>query len=116
LDDHHAKINRRNDRWLAHDPEDVPIIARIKCLANVHLLGDVTSEGDVMSPHFFKNKKTVTKKVYVNVLTSVMKPWMKTVASGRPYIFQQDDAPAHTSYLVQNWLSDNTDMFWSKEF
>ncbi|KYM99956.1 hypothetical protein ALC62_09286, partial [Cyphomyrmex costatus] len=23
-----AKANRRNDRWLAHDPEDVPIIAR----------------------------------------------------------------------------------------
>jgi len=27
-------------------------------------------------------------------------------------------APAHTSYLVQNWISDthNIDMFWSKEF
>jgi len=41
---------------------------------------------------------------------------METVASGRPYVFQQDDAPSHTSHLVQNWLSDNIDMLWSKEF
>jgi len=24
--------------------------------------------------------------------------------------------PAHTNHLVQNWLLDNIDMFWSKEF
>ncbi|EFN62830.1 hypothetical protein EAG_00300, partial [Camponotus floridanus] len=87
-----AKINRRNDRWLAHDPEDVPVIARTKCPANVHVLGVVSSEGDVMPPHFFKNKETVTKEVYVNVLASVVKPWMETVASGKPYVFQQDGA------------------------
>jgi len=46
----------------------------------------------------------------------VMKPWMETVASGRPYVFQQDDAPTHTSHLIQNWLSDNVDMFWYKKF
>jgi len=23
---------------------------------------------------------------------------------------------SHTSHLIQNWLSDNIDMFWSKEF
>ena len=41
---------------------------------------------------------------------------MTNIASGRRYIFQQDGAPAHTSHLVQNWLSDNVDAFWSKEF
>ncbi|EFN83666.1 hypothetical protein EAI_05198, partial [Harpegnathos saltator] len=30
-----AKINRRNNRWLAHDPEDVPIVSRTKFPANV---------------------------------------------------------------------------------
>ncbi|XP_018364731.1 PREDICTED: uncharacterized protein LOC108762295, partial [Trachymyrmex cornetzi] len=39
-----AKINRRNDRWLAHNPEDVPIGARTKFPANVHVLGVVSSE------------------------------------------------------------------------
>jgi len=78
------------------------------------VLGVVSSKGDVMPPHFLKNKETVTKKV--NVLASVVKPGMKTVASGKPYVFQQDDASAHTSHLIQNWLSDNIDMFWFKEF
>ncbi|KYN38469.1 hypothetical protein ALC56_07146, partial [Trachymyrmex septentrionalis] len=35
---------------------------------------------------------------------------------GRPYVFQQDGASTYTSHLIQNWLSDNVDMFWSKEF
>jgi len=37
------------------------------------------------------------------------------IYGGRPYVFQQDGALAHTSHLIQNWLSDN-DMFWSKKF
>lgn len=74
-----------------------------------------------MPPHFFQKKETITKEVYLRVLSTVVKPWMDTVAAGRPYfpyvtIFQQDGAPAHTSHLVQNWLSDNVDMFWSKDF
>jgi len=28
--------------------------------------------------------------------------------AGKPYVFQQDDAPAH---IIQNWFSDNVDMF-----
>ena len=28
----------------------------------------------------------------------------------------EDGAPAHTSYLVQNWLDENVHMFWSKDF
>ncbi|XP_032687204.1 uncharacterized protein LOC116851661 [Odontomachus brunneus] len=111
-----AKVNRRNDRWLARDPEDVPIIARTKFPVSVHVLGVVSSEGHVMPPHFFQKKETVTKEVYLHVLTKIVKPWIETVAAGKPYVFQQDGAPAHTSHLVQNWLSDKMDMFWSKEF
>ncbi|XP_011707025.1 PREDICTED: uncharacterized protein LOC105462195 [Wasmannia auropunctata] len=110
-----AKINQRNDHWLAHNPEDVPI-ARTKFPANVHVLGVVSSEGDVMSPYFFNKGENVTKEVYLRVLTNVVKPWIETVSSGKPYVFQQNGAPAHTSHLVQNWLSDNVEMFWSKEF
>ena len=57
------------------------------------MLGVVSSEG-VVPPHFFKKGKTVTKEVYLRVLTTtvkildIVKPWMETVASGRPYIFQ----------------------------
>ncbi|CAK9808822.1 hypothetical protein ANTQUA_LOCUS5758 [Anthophora quadrimaculata] len=111
-----AKINRRNDRWLANDPEDIPIVSRTKFPAHVHVLSVVSSEGDVMPPHFFNKGENVTKEVYLHVLINVVKPWMEIVSSGKPYVFQQDGAPAYTSHFVQNWLSDNVDMFWSKEF
>ncbi|QQP41543.1 Transposable element tcb1 transposase [Caligus rogercresseyi] len=42
--------------------------------------------------------------------------WMTQIAAGRPYLYQQDGAPAHTSNLVQNWCLENLDMFCSKEF
>ncbi|CAK9808590.1 Transposable element Tcb1 transposase [Anthophora quadrimaculata] len=111
-----AKVNRRNDRWLAHNLEDVPVVGKTKFPASVHVLSVVSSEGDVMPPHFFQKGERITKEVYLEVLKRVIKPWMETTASGRPYLFQQDGAPAHTSHLVQNWLSDNVDMFWSKDF
>lgn len=63
-----------------------------------------------MSSYFSQKDETVTKEVYLEVLRTAVKPWMETVAPGKSYIFQQDDAPAHTSYLVQNWLFDNVDM------
>lgn len=111
-----AKVNRRNDRWIARDPEDVPVVGRTKFPASLHVLLVISSEGDVMPPHFFEKGQTITKEVYQNVLANVVKPWMEQVAVGRPYIFQQDGAPAHTSHFVQNWLADNLEMFWSKEF
>ena len=109
-----AKINRQNDRWLARDPADVPIMGRSKFPASVHVLSVVSSEGDVMQPHFFQKGETVTKEVYLRVLQTVVKPWVDNVSKGRPYVFQQDGAPAHTSNLVQEWLLKNLDMFWSK--
>ena len=74
------------------------------------------SKEGVIRTHFFNKGENVTKEVYLRVLTNVVKPWMETVSAGKPYVFQQDGAPAHTSHLVQNWLSDNVDMLWWKEF
>ena len=111
-----AKVNRQNDRWIAQDPEDVPVIGRTKHSASVHVLIVLSSEGHVMRPHFFQKGQTVNTSVYLNVLRDVIKPWMVEVSNGRPYVFQQDGAPAHTSHQVQNWLDDNVDMFWPKQF
>lgn len=64
-----------------------------------------------MPSHFFKKGEMITKEVYVEILRIVVKPWIEDMAAGRPYIFQKDGALAHTSYLMQNWLSDNVDIF-----
>ncbi|QQP41446.1 Uncharacterized protein FKW44_015816 [Caligus rogercresseyi] len=34
------------------------------------------------------------------------------VASGTPYTFQQDSAPAQKAKLVQSWLKKNVPNFW----
>jgi len=82
-----AKINRKNDRTLAYNPEDVLVVIRIKFPANVHGLDVVSSQEDVMPPNFFKNREIVTKEVYLHVLMDKLKPWMETVTFGRPYVF-----------------------------
>ena len=56
------------------------------------------------------------KEVYHNVLDWVVKLRIVHAANGRPYVFQLDSARAHTSLLVPNWLDENAQMFWSKDF
>lgn len=111
-----AKVNRRNDRWIALDPSEVPVVGKTKNPASVHVLLVVSSDGHVMPPFFFKKGESVTKEVYLDALVRHVKPWMTATAAGRSYVFQQDGAPAHTSHLVQNWVSDELDMAWTKEF
>jgi hypothetical protein len=59
-----ASVNRRNNRWLAHDPNDVHVGSRIRFIASVCVLGFRSLEDDVMPPYFFK---TVTKEGYLDV-------------------------------------------------
>ena len=39
---------------------------------------------------------------YVELLNTVVKPWIMRVVNGRPYVWQQDSAPCHTSGKSQN--------------
>ncbi len=50
------------------------------------------------------------------VVKTKVKSWMEETAEEKKHIVQQDGAAAHSSHFVQNWLSDNLQMFWSKEF
>jgi transposase len=106
------KVNSRNHRWLYDDPSEVPIVMKTKFPATVMVLGVVSNKGDVMPPHAGLRVNT---EVYINVLTNVVKPWMDRVAAGRPYIWQQDGAPAHTSKKTQDWCRENLPFLWEKE-
>ena len=57
----------------------------------------VSSEGHIISPHIFEVGLKVNTKVYLNRLKSVVIPCCNQVASGRPWVWQQDSAPAHKS-------------------
>ena len=76
--------------WIATNNRDVP---------RVMVFDVVSSEG-----HIFKVGSKVHTKEYLNVLKSVMIPWCNQVAGGRPWVWQQDSAPAHKSKETQAWL------------
>ena len=114
--DQDQKVNRRNDRWLCQDPEDVPHVMHTKFPATVMVLSVVSNQGDVMPPHFFKKGHRVNAEEYVKVLRDVVKPWIDRVAEGRPYVFQQDSAPAHKAKATQEWMSANLHSHITPEF
>ena len=60
--------------------------------------------GDIMSPLIFEVGWKVYTKVYMDVLKSVVIPWCNQVAGGRPWLWQQDSAPAHKSKQTHAWL------------
>ena len=68
------------------------------------VFGVVSSEGHIMQPHIFEVGLKVNTKVYLDVLKSVVIPWCNQVAGGRPWVWQQDSAPAHKSKETQAWL------------
>jgi hypothetical protein len=54
-------VNRRSNRGLANDSDDLPVGSIIRLPARICILGVVSIESDVMSPYFFK-KDTLSPK------------------------------------------------------
>ena len=108
------KVNKRNDRFLCSDAEEVPVVMSTKFPATVMVLGVISNEGDVMPPFFFEEGLRVNADAYIHVMDTVVKPWMESVAGNRHYVFQQDGAPAHNANRTQAWLEENVKEFWPK--
>ena len=90
--------------WIATNNRDVPRVMKTKFLATVMVFGVVSHEGHIMPPHIFEVGLKVNNKVYLDVLKTVVIPWCNQVASGRPWVWQQDSEPAHKSKETQAWL------------
>ena len=90
--------------WIATNNRDVPRVMKIKFPATVMVFGVVSKVGDIMPTHIFEVRLKVNTKVYLDVLKSVVIPWCNQVADGRPWVWQQDSAPAHKSNETQAWL------------
>ena len=82
----------------------MPRVMKTKFSATVMVFGVVSSEGHIMPPHIFEVRLKVNTKVYLDVLKSVVIPWCNQVAGGRPWVWQQDSAPAYKSKETQAWL------------
>ena len=72
--------------------------------ATVIVFGVVLSEVHIMPPHIFEVGLKLKTNVYLDVLKSVVIPWCNQVDGGRPWVWQQDLAPAHKSKETQAWL------------
>ena len=90
--------------WIATNNRDVPRMMKTKFPATVMIFGVVSSEGHIMPPHIFEVGLKVNTKMYLDVLKSVVIPWCNQVAGGRPWVWQQDSAPAHKFKETQAWL------------
>ncbi len=104
-------FNSQNDRYICVDPADVAMVFRIKKLATAMVLVVISSEGDIMLPHFFSEGLKINQQVYLDVLEQVVVPWIKIVSGNRTYTFQQDSAPAHKAKKVQSRLLENVHHF-----
>ena len=90
--------------WITTNNKDVPRVMKTKFPATVMVFGVVSSEGHIMAHHVFEVGLKVNTKVYLDVLKSVVIPWCNQLAGGRPWVWQQDSAPAHKSKEAQAWL------------
>ena len=95
--------------WIATNNRDMPRVIKTKSPAMVMVFGVVSSEGHIMSPHIFEVGLKVNTKVYLDVLKSVVIPRSNQVAVGRPWVWQQDSAPAHKSKETQAWFQECCD-------
>ena len=80
--------------WIATNNRDVPRVMKTMFPATVMVFGVVLNEGHIMPPHIFEVGLKVNTKVYLDVLKSVVICWRNQVAGGRPWVWQQDSAPA----------------------
>ena len=90
--------------WIVMNNRDMSRVMKTKFPATVMVFGVLSSEGYIMPPHIFEVGLKVNTKVYLDVLKSVVIPWCNQVAGGRPWVWQQDSAPAHKSKETQAWL------------
>ena len=95
--------------WIATNNWDMSRVMKTKFPATVMVFGMVSSEGHIMPPYIFEVDLKVNTKVYLDVLKSVVIPWCNQVAGGRPWVRQQDSAPAHKSKETQAWLQECND-------
>lgn len=91
------KFHRRNNRWIAMRPKDVPKITKTKLPATVMVFGVILSKGDAMPPHIFETRIRINTDIYLSVMEDVVLPWIKETTGNRPWVWQQDNASCHVS-------------------
>lgn len=113
-----AICNRQNDRILAKSTGDIPDsvrrVFRRQKPSSVMVWAAISKTWK--SPLIFvpQGAKVNTNSYIELILTPALQEAKKHFKN-RPFTFQQDGAPSHTSNKTQKWCQDNFPRFWSKE-
>ena len=79
--------NMQNHQWTAMCANDVPRVMKTKFPNTVMVFGVISSDGNMMSPHIFETGLRVDTEIYLQVMETVVLPWIT------PWVRQQDSAP-----------------------
>ena len=99
-------MNTQNNHWFALSLQDALIMMKSKHPIHIMMFKVVTSNGDVMPSFIFPHALRLNTEAYIKCLKEVVF-WIKRMDAGRPYVWQQDPVPCHTSRRTQSWLSEN---------
>ena len=104
-------INKQNDRVVSFGQDISSHLhsSTTKHPASLMMLGVIASTGDKMPPVWFKTGYRLKGEDYKEILKTKVLFWIKKITKKRNYryVFQQDGALAHTSKIVQSWMSSN---------
>lgn len=103
----HQAYNTQNNTWLTVSLPDVPRVTKTKFPVHILVFGVVSSNEHVMPPYIFEEDLRVNQNVCQKVLVISVKSWIEEDATGRPFVFQQDSAPASTNSEVAQKFSIN---------
>jgi len=107
-------FNKQNDRVYARSSkearEKVPCVQRGHHPASIMVWRAVSWRG-ASEVHFCEAGVKTTAAVYQTMLEKVIPRISLKVFEGKPWIFQQDSAPAHKAKTTQQWLATNVPRF-----
>ncbi len=73
--------NHQNNRWVCSESPEVPANFSTKQHQGVTVFGIVSLAGHIMDPHFFSVSLKINTAAYLDVLHSVVRPWMEPAAA-----------------------------------
>lgn len=110
------KLNRKTDGAYAVDhsilEDKYRFVGRRQKPASVMVWAGVTTSGKKTPLIFVEQGVKINGPKYVEMMQEDVLPWLED--SGAPYLFMQDEAPAHTSNVAQNWCRENFHDFLDK--
>jgi hypothetical protein len=96
--------NNSHEVIWAESAADVPPQSRVKHPAKLHVWGGVSFYGKTQ---LFIFQGNMDKMLYKSILEERLLQDARAIFGHRPWVFQADNDPKHTSKLAQQWINDN---------